>query len=262
MRGRGLGRGSLERVRAAGGKWAYQGRWKDASGRRRRRNLSTDRREAERMLARIIRERDLELAGLGSENQDIQLEVLKERFIADLTTRCTSGYVERAKGCLESILEDVPARLVSGLRPEHVLEFRRKRLEGGVTNRTANMHVSILKTMLNWGARNGLIAQNPIAAVGNLPQGKAQQKIERRALTDVEIAALLTASRELDREGEARSLAEASISGGTKGRPFETRDRKPRVPQTPLWMTLLETGAGSARRSRRPGATSTRMVRR
>lgn len=57
-----------------------------------------------------------------------------------------------------------------------------------------------------------------------------------------EAGALLTASRELDREGETHTMAEVTIRAGTKGQHYAGRHRKPRVPQIALWLTLLETG--------------------
>ena len=195
------------------------------------------------MLAAIVRERDLELAGLGGEAaQDLPLGKLREQFVADLRSRCTPRYVERAESSLSRWEVALRVRSVRELKPEAVLRQRRARLTAGVSNRTVNLEVTVLKTMLNWGVKTGLISVNPVAAVPMLPQGKAHQVSERRALTDEEIAALIEASRALDAEGQARAGASRTIEKGSKGIAYAAKARVPRVPQTPLWLTLLETG--------------------
>ena len=54
---------------------------------------------------------------------------------------------------------------------------------------------------------------------------------------------LLTAAKKADGRIQARKAAIRSIQGGTKGRRFAERGRAPRVPQYPMWLALLTTGA-------------------
>jgi integrase len=81
--------------------------------------------------------------------------------------------------------------------------------------------------MLNWAVDAGVIAQNPVGRLKRLPTTRDHQRYRRRALSEGEIARFLAASEADDAENELR----AALEGIT------------RVPQTPLWLTLLETGA-------------------
>ena len=239
MRGRGLGRGSIARVRSADG-WAYQARWQDASGNRRRRIVASDKRTAERVLADIIRQRDLELAGLGGEvAQEIPIERLRAEYLADLRTRCSPGHVERTQECLSLVLGSLSALRVRDIQPEEVLRYRRHRVTQGVSNATVNKEVGCLRTMLRWATRNALAASNPLEGLTPLP---AKQRRHRRALGDDEVDRLIETSRLLDEVHARRQSAGATIEGGTKGASFALKDRPPRIPQTPLWLALLELG--------------------
>ncbi|MBK8172765.1 MAG: site-specific integrase [Sandaracinaceae bacterium] len=62
-------------------------------------------------------------------------------------------------------------------------------------------------------------------------------------MSEGEIERFLNASREDDSDGDARVSAELTISKGWKGLDFARKPRTVRVPQTPLWSALIETGA-------------------
>tara|TARA_R110002072_G_scaffold121342_2_gene255047 strand:+ start:15973 stop:17340 length:1368 start_codon:yes stop_codon:yes gene_type:complete len=243
MRGRALGRGRLIRRRNKKGT-NYVGDWTDADGRRRREVLSSDRRVAERMLGDIIRKRDLEIAGLGIEDSHEMLVAdLKAQYLADLKLRVTAGHVTNIKSRFKRIFEAVKARRVSDLRPGDVLAFRRQRVADGSSNRTANLDVAALKGMLNWAVDSGILGTNPLAKIKPLPQGKKHQRYRRRAMTESEVELFLQAAAEDDAEQEAHVAADQTIDGGSKGKGYAVRKRVVRVPQFPLWLALIETGA-------------------
>jgi integrase len=81
--------------------------------------------------------------------------------------------------------------------------------------------------MLRWAVESGIVAESPIEKIKPLPQGPEHRRYQRRALSDEEIRALLAASQSDD--DNAHLLARA------KG--FW------RIPQTPMWRTMLDTGA-------------------
>ena len=243
MRGRALGRGRLVRRRNKKGT-QYVGDWSDAEGRRRREVLSSDRRVAERMLGDIIRKRDLEIAGLGIEGaNEMRLADLKIQYLADLKLRVTAAHVTNMKSRFKRIFEEIKARRVSDLRPGDVLAFRRQRVADGASNRTANLDVSALKAMLNWAVDAGILGANPLAKIKPLPQGKKHQRFRRRAMTETEVEDFLQAAAEDDAEQAAHVAAEHTIDGGSKGKGYAARQRATRVPQFPLWLALIETGA-------------------
>jgi integrase len=78
--------------------------------------------------------------------------------------------------------------------------------------------------MLRWAERNGLVGRNPIEHVARLPETEEHKKYKRRALSEDEITRFLAAS-EADDEDCALIWN------------YE------RVPQSPMWLALLETGA-------------------
>ena len=243
-RGRGLGRGRVVRKSQAGGGSTYVGEWRDAERKRRRRVLSTDRRVAERMLAAIIRERDLQLAGLVEATcEDLLLEELRGRYLDDLAIRCSASHVDTYSRALAAILPNVGAATVRTLRPAHVLKYLRQRKAQGVANATVNKELAALKAMLNWAVNAGLALSNPISSVSKLPEGEAYRSRSRRALSDQEVNLLLEAAAARDRALDARVLARRTIEGGTKGQGYAGRTRDRRVPQLPLWLALLDTGA-------------------
>ena len=103
-----LGRGRIRKVRNQAGQWVYQGDWVDAAGGRHRKELAPDKRTADRLLAEIVRKRDMALAGLGAEvGQERRLAAIKHLYIADLKSRRSAAYATRTDGCLANIIPGV-----------------------------------------------------------------------------------------------------------------------------------------------------------
>ncbi|MHC4997119.1 MAG: tyrosine-type recombinase/integrase [Planctomycetota bacterium] len=194
--------------------------------------LGTDKRTAEQIRTEIIHQRDLEVAGLGGvAGMAMPLEEVKNLHLTDLATRSSAHHVRNVTCILDRALAAIPAQRVRDLRPYDLLKYRAGLLADGAGHRTANHHVARIQGMLRWARRAGLIAENPVAAVDALPETEAHQRRRRRALTESEIARLLTA---LERD-DARCDVDA---------------REPvRVPQAPLFRFLLVSGAryGEAR---------------
>jgi integrase/recombinase XerD len=94
--------------------------------------------------------------------------------------------------------------------------------------------VDRLRACLNWCVRVDLIPQNPIARLPRLRENEATARYKRRALSESEIVRLLTASENDDQLNATRR---------SQGQTYRGDRRVPRVPQTPLWRALLETGA-------------------
>ncbi len=242
MKGRGLGPGKIRRVRRAGG-FVYRLDWTDADGKRHRESVGTDRRTAEQIRNKRMRERDLRMAGLSQEvNQERSLSDLRHSYMTDLASRTCEAHTERTRGCLERVLTFLGVRSVRELMPEAVLEYRRSRQRADIAHRTINKEVGSLKAMLGWAAGCGLIAQNPLAALSRLPEGATYQKHHRRDLSEEELQKLVTASRVEDQVGHERCAAIRTIRGGTRGPGYAKKPHSLRVPQTPMWITLIETG--------------------
>jgi integrase len=228
-RGRAMGPGRLFKRGTS-----YVLDYRDSDGMRHHYSLGADKRVAERRRAEIIRQRDMQLDGLGSlEGQQMQLGELAQEYIADLAARTSPGHVKNVVARLARTLDELEPSRVCDLRPLHVLRLRSAATNAGLANRTANLIGETLKAMLNWAVDAGVIAQNPIARLKKLPEGKGHQVHRRRALSEDEGERFLAASRADDERCEQ----EARRVGTTH------------VPQTTLWLLLLDTGArwGEAR---------------
>jgi integrase len=248
--GRAYGPGVLAKQQRGNGPPRWMLTYTDSRGKRRRIALSTDRRVAERKHVEIIRQRDLELAGLGAvEGMGMALADLRDAYLTDLETRVGKSQFVNVRLRLRMILEGLGVQRVRDLRVVDVLRYRAGRVSAGVANRTANGDVGALKSMLRWGVDAQLIHESPLRGIRRLPMGEAHQKRPRRAMTDAEIQAFLAAAREDD-------LANAHVVQRRKPRSDAPRtftlvsgSPRVRVPQAPLWAFLLTYGAryGEAR---------------
>lgn len=218
--------------------------WHDANGKRCRRALSTDRAVAQRMFAAIIRDRDLCAAGLAiEEGLDKPIHDIVDEFTAELRARRTPEYAADCEAILERLVREMRVRTVRDIQPQAFLAYRRERLKAKLANRTLNKELTVLRTMLNWAVRARYIGYNALQGVQQLASGPGYEKRPRRALTDAEIDRFIAAAEQLDRERTSRALAERSIAARPSDGAFAQRKRVTRIPQAPLWLALVETGA-------------------
>lgn len=236
-RGRALGPGKLWKRLRTDGRSFWMLDWRDEHGRRRRKALSTDKRTAERIRSEIIHRRDLAVAGLGAEaGQELMLEKLQETYLEDLHPRVTSMHFKNVSQRLRDVVGQLGGTRVRDLKSMTAVRLRNRAVANGKSHRTANLLIDRLQTMLRWAEANELIAHNPLAQLKRLPDGGEHCKYKRRALSDEEIESFLRAAEEDDERNEL----EAGLAGCV------------RVPQVPLWETLLGTGIryGEARQLR------------
>ncbi len=219
-RGRALGPGRLEK---RGSSWVLI--YTDELGQRRRATLSTDRRVAERIRADVIRKRDMAVSGLGSEaGQEMELAALAQLYREDLRPRVSPRHFKNVSSRIDRILAALEGMRVRDLRPMHLIRIRNDVKTAGASHRTANLAVTTVQAMIRWAVENEIVAHDPVAHVKGLPNTREHHAYRRRALTDAEIERFLTVA-----EAEDEELA--VISPTT------------RVPQRPLWLAFLETGA-------------------
>ncbi len=222
----------------------YVGDWVGADGKRHRKALGSDKRVAQRRLADLIRRRDLSVAGLDKEEGfDLAADEIIDEFLADLRAKRTPDYCDRVVIMLDNVRKGMGIRTMRDFQPQSFLQFRLRRLEQGIANSTANMELTAARGFLNWAVRAGYIGLNPLQPVQPLPAGKAYERHPRRALSDDEIERFLAAAEELDRRAARRAAATKTVEGGTRGSLYADKQRTRVVPQTPLWIALLETGA-------------------
>jgi integrase len=218
-RGRALGPGRLFK---RGSNWILD--YRDASSKRHHLSLGGDRRVAERRQHELINRRNLALEGLGGiAGLDMPLVELADRYVENLAQRSTPAHVENVASRLARTLAKLPGARVRDLRPSDALRLRAEALAAGSSHRTANLVVTTLSAMLRWGVETELVAANPIGAVKKLRESGEHRRYQRRALSDEEIERFL---------------------GGVQADDENAARRSPgRVPQEPLFLALLDTGA-------------------
>ncbi len=237
----GLGR-VTKAPRGSKGQWQID--WVDASGKRHRKIVGANKQAAERLLVEKVREREMILAGIGQEvAQDLTLDKIIEYYLDDLANRCSIAHLETSTRLISSTLSAMGVVSLRDLNANRLLDYVRKRKAEGKSNRTVNLAVGTVRSMLKWAARCSLITSDPLPYFPPLPTGKAYQVVNRRSLSEDQIASLLEASREDDARLESpRVIVNSKLSRARK----KSRSKAkviPRVPQTPLWTTFIETGA-------------------
>ena len=117
-----LGPGKLFRraLPRGGASWTLD--YTDGRGRRRRVVLGSDKRVAERRRADIIRQRDLELAGLGSEEgQSMPLAEVRDLYLSDLRHHVSRKHLVNVELRLRKLLEGLDAVRVRDVTPHSVM---------------------------------------------------------------------------------------------------------------------------------------------
>src|SRR5262245_27891036 len=129
MTRRDRGRGALRRIKDSHGRTVYLGDWGGADGIRHRKVLSSDKQVAERMLAKLVRDRDLATAGLTIEDSnERQLAEVMAKYEADLWSYRRPSHVERVEEILKAFRTAFGPIRVRDATPELLIEWRKKRL--------------------------------------------------------------------------------------------------------------------------------------
>ena len=182
-----------------------------SNGKRLRQKVDGGKEEAERILKRREAEEALRQCGArGQASNRVSIEAVKDAWLQDVDIRCKPKTAKSYRDCLNKILERIPARAVEQVNPAMMSAYAAAALTGGVPRitktksgqridtvdvgeRTVNMHIGALKSMLTWAASAGLIENNPLASVKPLKQRRRKY---RRALTENEARALMEHSPE------------------------------------------------------------------
>lgn len=164
------------------------------------------------------------------------LASIQREYLEDLKCRVSPSHYTNVKARLERLAAALQLGDLHQLQPLQVIRYRNQQREKGASNRTANLVVDSFGAMLAWAVGCGLIPTNPLRQLRRLPDGAGHQRYRRRALTDDEIRRFLEAAGQDD----AAKNANWSEKGGGEG---NHRRAGVRVPQTPMWLAFLETGA-------------------
>lgn len=192
-----LGPGSLTRQERGDGTHFWLFAYTDASGRRRRKRLGSNKAVAQKRSADIIRKRDLERAGLYVEAaEDVTcaeaLDLYMERRARRVRRKDKLGECRRA---IERVLREMRVYRMHDIRRDDIRAWR-DREEKRVSAATVNSYLDFLTTFLKWAADEGrILAVNPMAG---LARAKGPKLRRRRALRESEIQRLLAAADDLD----------------------------------------------------------------
>lgn len=239
-------------------------------GQRIRKKLATDLEAATKML-RVLRGR-LEGSDYGLLDDDVKLSEVEAEYLAYCRQQLKPATVARYQNSLDAALPRLGAVKVSQVTTATILAFRQERLASGLSPRTVNHDVTILKAMLNWARDAKLIGGKNELKLKKLPHDNPK---EGRALTHDEVNRLLEASppwlRDVwyaylttgMRKNELASLTFADVDRDNReiivrmGSSKTHRER--RIPiDSGLWKIIEKQRAGRA--DRRPGIGKTPLL--
>ena len=193
---RSSGQGTLYK-RQPDGPWIAA--WYDFSGKRRVRSTrTTDRRAAERILAKHISDTALRRDGIIDAQKD-RFAVENRKPLADHVQdyikhcrnigQAESNVVEKIRH-LNRLLDWTAIKRLSEISPDTLENHMGNMQDQGLSARTANFTRQIANAFMNWCKRTGRLESNPLSVVGKLDERKDRRRV-RRPLTDEELAVLL-----------------------------------------------------------------------
>ena len=159
----------------------------------------------------------------SSDRVDLPLAFVAEQYLADLATRARPRGVVESRATLERVVRELGIEAVADLSRPAVLAWRQRRIAAGASNKTVNNALAVLLAALALCVQLEQIQVSPLHGLRALPTGPRHQRRRPRALSEWEIAKVLGAADELDREAATY--------------------RSPRIHQAILVRALIETGA-------------------
>ena len=196
--------------------------WYDYAGKRRERSTrTTDRRAAERILAKHVADSALRREGVIDARQDRFSDENRKpltEHVADYLAHC-----RRAEQAEKHVLEKVRHldRMLTGTGATRIAELTADALErhlhgmaeAHLSARTVNFARQIAVAFLAWAKRTGRVASNPLVVVPKLDERKDRRLI-RRPLTDEEIANLMAVADDAGRKAWYMAAAMAGLRKG------------------------------------------------
>ncbi|MFC1782011.1 tyrosine-type recombinase/integrase [Planctomycetota bacterium] len=216
---RSRGQGTLFK-RNENGPWMAS--WYDHNGKRRERSTrTTDRRSAERILAKHVADAALRRDGVIDARKDkfaVENRKPLTEHIRDYIGHCRHAghaekHIEEKVRHLKRMREGIRAARFSDLTADSLENHLRNMREDGLSARTVNFCRQITVAFMNWCKQTGRIESNPLTVVAKMDERKDRRRI-RRPLTDEELSRLLTVAEPKGRK--ARYLA-AAWAGLRKG---------------------------------------------
>ena len=213
------GQGTLFQ-RVAGGPWVAA--WFDHTGKRRIRSTrTTDRRTAERLLAKYVADAALRRDGVVDPRHDrfsaANRVELAEHVDAYITHCRQSGQAEKhvveKKRHLKNLLAGTEATRLSELTGEAVTKHMWAMKTAGKAARTANFTRQVAVAFMSWCVNTNRVEVNPLKVVARQDEWNDRRRV-RRPLTDDELALLLAVA---EPRGRRAWYMAAALAGLRKG---------------------------------------------
>jgi integrase len=161
--------------------------WYEGGQRRRKKTACRTKSDAKKLLSRIkgkVVER-----GFGIAETNLSTTELVSRYLAATKATLAESSHQRNRLALKTFFKLISVAKVSGLTPEVCARYAAMRKKEKKSIRTINIETGAIKTCLNWGVRNGLLASSPLSHLRKL---KGESPGRLRFLSEDEIDSLLT----------------------------------------------------------------------
>ena len=194
-------RASGDGLRLKGTRWF--GRWVDASGKKREKALSTDRRVALTMLRELRREAELGSVGLGAiVTQKSVIAPRAQEYLEFKKGRVSDSHHRSMIEGLRDVLRRLNAEVFTDITIDGALKVQRAMVREGSSHRTINKKLRILRTFLQWLVSARILQVNPLVGLPRLPESGKHARRRRHRLSAEEGARLVEAARVIDAESE------------------------------------------------------------
>jgi integrase len=216
---RSKGQGSLKRRK---GSRIFTAIYTMADGRRKEASTgTTDRRQAERILAKWTEEENQIRSGLVNHvqlrlTQGAQLDAgsAQQDYLRFSIRKGDSQAHVRQKGDhIKNWIAHSRAKTLQDLTQQSAESFLDQRHSCGISNRTWNIIRQAMASFMQWCLEEGHIAANPLAKVPKRNETQGRRRV-RRALNDDELVKLLAVAQD---KGRAAWYATAALAGLRKG---------------------------------------------
>ena len=158
---------------------------------------TTDKQVAEQRLAAIVKEKEMEKAGiiapkLQRESADRTLVDHVEEFMGDLRIKGRDErYCKGVNSNINRLLKECSWKLMQDIKADDFILWRSKQT---LAPKTLNEYLNAMNAFLNWMEKHGRTAHQPLKLVEKVDLRGKQQK--RRAITDEEFKRLLVVSQD------------------------------------------------------------------
>ena len=186
----------------------------DSCGRTRRRKAGLTAAAAKDALRQAESEVLAEKNGLPTRKAgEILISELLTAYLQALRQRVTERHAKSTETAIEDVLAETRCAFLKDLKPECIEGFLAGLQDAGrLSARSINAPLIALKSMLNWAVHTRRIPYNPLTCI---KATTGEKKRKRRALSEIEIGALLAAALNGPTRRARRSLENRPRKDGT-----------------------------------------------